>query len=388
VGDRANHQGWTSSADRLYARAAGLRAPLRNRVARPRLQRDAVEFHVPIMVAAMKTESTPRPKCQRPCPSRLLAMVEGSEKYRKHCILMENCNYDRPEMMVYNMVRQGCSARSPCRGRLSPRSALDQVRRHRRRIVAARVGHEAERQHLPDAWTGSIANCLDINRGDRFDYLVSMSGPSRGLQAWAAEHVPADSPKRHEKYVLGDINVSLIKTANGRRSSCSTRRTCRGPTAASTKWKARRACSRAIRIAIRRGRGKADTCRRCRTARDVRASAVERDRRPSCGRWSRRHGLHRGLPLDQVPARGKPTDFNVYRRRITERRRGFKRTVGGNAQPGGRLPNFTRGAGRRRPRCRFCICDGGACERRRRALGGGPQTQPINDDPLSQSAKT
>ena len=43
-----------------------------------------------------------------------------------------------------------------------------------------------------------------------------MSGPSRGLQDWAAEHVPADSPKRQEQYVLGDVNVSLIKTARGR----------------------------------------------------------------------------------------------------------------------------------------------------------------------------
>jgi hypothetical protein len=57
---------------------------------------------------------------------------------------------------------------------------------------------------------------MDINRGDRFDYLVSMSGPSRGLQDWAKEHTPADSPKRNEKYVLGDINCSLIKTARGR----------------------------------------------------------------------------------------------------------------------------------------------------------------------------
>jgi hypothetical protein len=43
-----------------------------------------------------------------------------------------------------------------------------------------------------------------------------MSGPSRGLQDWAAAHVPADSPKRRERYVLGDVNLSLIKTARGR----------------------------------------------------------------------------------------------------------------------------------------------------------------------------
>jgi hypothetical protein len=56
---------------------------------------------------------------------------------------------------------------------------------------------------------------MEINRGNQFDYLVSMSGPSRGLQAWAAEHLPAESPKRNERYRLGDVNVSLIKTMRG-----------------------------------------------------------------------------------------------------------------------------------------------------------------------------
>jgi hypothetical protein len=57
---------------------------------------------------------------------------------------------------------------------------------------------------------------MDINRGDRFDYLVSMSGPSRGLQAWASEHFPPDAPERKEQFVLGDVNVTLVKTARGR----------------------------------------------------------------------------------------------------------------------------------------------------------------------------
>ena len=68
----------------------------------------------------------------------------------------------------------------------------------------------------PTHGLGPIANCLDINRGDRFDYLVSMSGPARGLQDWAREHFPADAPERREQFVLGDVNTSLIKTARGR----------------------------------------------------------------------------------------------------------------------------------------------------------------------------
>ena len=43
-----------------------------------------------------------------------------------------------------------------------------------------------------------------------------MSGNSRGLQLYAKEHFPAESPVRREQYALGDVNVSLIRTANGR----------------------------------------------------------------------------------------------------------------------------------------------------------------------------
>jgi hypothetical protein len=43
-----------------------------------------------------------------------------------------------------------------------------------------------------------------------------MSGPSRGLQDWAREHLPADAPERREQFVLGDVNTSLLKTARGR----------------------------------------------------------------------------------------------------------------------------------------------------------------------------
>ena len=66
------------------------------------------EFHVPIMLAAMKNgkhtaTEVPAAMTVDDC----WAMVEAAEKLQKHCVLMENCNYDRMEMMVYNMVRQG-----------------------------------------------------------------------------------------------------------------------------------------------------------------------------------------------------------------------------------------------------------------------------------------
>jgi Oxidoreductase family, NAD-binding Rossmann fold len=176
------------------------------------------EWHVPIMLAAMKNgkhaaTEVPAAMTIEDC----WAIVESAEKHRRHCVLMENCNYDRMEMMVYNMVRQGAfgeilHAEGGYLHDLRAIKFADEGEGLWRRAWAAKVNGNL----YPTHGLGPVANCLDNNRGDRFEYLVSMSGPSRGLQDWAAAHVPADSPKRRERYVLGDVNVSLIKTARGR----------------------------------------------------------------------------------------------------------------------------------------------------------------------------
>jgi hypothetical protein len=176
------------------------------------------EFHVPIMLSAMKNgkhtaTEVPAAMSVEDC----WAIVEAAEKTRRHCVLMENCNYDRMEMMVYNMVRQGVlgdvlHAEGGYLHDLRAIKFADEGEGLWRRAWATKLNGNL----YPTHGLGPIANCLDNNRGDRFEYLVSMSGPSRGLQAWAAEHLPPDSPKRRERYVLGDVNVSLIKTARGR----------------------------------------------------------------------------------------------------------------------------------------------------------------------------
>jgi hypothetical protein len=61
-----------------------------------------------------------------------------------------------------------------------------------------------------------VAQCLNVNRGDAFDYLVSMSSPSRGLQEYAAATFGRDSSQAKERFVLGDVNTSLIKTKLGK----------------------------------------------------------------------------------------------------------------------------------------------------------------------------
>lgn len=67
----------------------------------------------------------------------------------------------------------------------------------------------------PTHGLGPVANYMGIQRGDRFDYIVSMSTPQRGLDAYRKAHLEKSDPRWAEHYVTGDMNTSLIKTANG-----------------------------------------------------------------------------------------------------------------------------------------------------------------------------
>jgi predicted dehydrogenase len=175
-------------------------------------------WHVPVCVAAM--ENGKHAATEVPAAYTLedcWRLVETAEARGKHCAMMENVNYGRWEMLVFHMVRQGLFG-----------EVLHGEGGYLHDLRAIKFASEGEGLWRRDhAWTrngnlypthglGPIANCMDINRGDRFEYLVSMSGPSRGLQEYAREHFPADAPQRRETFALGDVNVSLIKTANGR----------------------------------------------------------------------------------------------------------------------------------------------------------------------------
>src|ERR1700748_3705542 len=67
----------------------------------------------------------------------------------------------------------------------------------------------------PTHGLGPVANYMRIQRGDRFDYMVSMSSPQRGLDAWRKQHLQPDDPRMKERYICGDLNTSIIKTTAG-----------------------------------------------------------------------------------------------------------------------------------------------------------------------------
>ncbi len=175
------------------------------------------QWHVPVCLAAMqngKHAATEVPAA--PTIEGCWALVEMAEKTGRHCVMMENCNYDRPELLALSLVRRGLlgdlvHAECGYLHDLRDIKFADEGEGLWRRAWAER----RDANLYPTHGLGPVANSLDINRGNRFDYLVSMSSPSRGLQQWAESHYPEGHPKRRERYRLGDVNTSLIKTARG-----------------------------------------------------------------------------------------------------------------------------------------------------------------------------
>jgi hypothetical protein len=58
---------------------------------------------------------------------------------------------------------------------------------------------------------------MNVNRGDKFDYLVSMSTPARGRELFAREHFAPDHQwNQISHWKCGDLNTSLIKLHSGK----------------------------------------------------------------------------------------------------------------------------------------------------------------------------
>ena len=68
----------------------------------------------------------------------------------------------------------------------------------------------------PDHPMASMLPALDINHGDRFDYIQSMSSNSVMLNNYAALNYGKDSLYAKAKVSLGDYNASIVRTINGK----------------------------------------------------------------------------------------------------------------------------------------------------------------------------
>ena len=175
------------------------------------------EWHVPVCLAAMKAGKHAATEVPAAVTvDECWQLVEAAEKQQRHCVMMENCCYDRREMLTFVLAQRGLLGEL-LHGECGYLHDLRAIKFGRDSEGLWRRAHSVRRNGnlYPTHGLGPIAQCMNVNRGNRFDYVVSMSGNSRGLQLYAAEHLAADDPRRKETYKLGDVNTTLIRTVAG-----------------------------------------------------------------------------------------------------------------------------------------------------------------------------
>jgi predicted dehydrogenase len=175
------------------------------------------EWHVPMAVCAMKNGR--HAAIEVPAATTIdecWELVNTAEKTRRHCIMLENCCYGETEMLFLNMVRLGL---------LGELTHAEAGYLHDLRAVLydqTSEGNWRRRYHArldgnlyPTHGLGPVAQYLGINGGDKFDHLVSLSSLEHSLSK-QRDALPNNDPRRMEKFVCGDMNTTLIKTALGR----------------------------------------------------------------------------------------------------------------------------------------------------------------------------
>ena len=146
-------------------------------------------------------------------------LVNTAERTRKHCIQLENCNYDFFEMATLNMAQKGLFGEIV---------HAEGAYIHDLRFLNFndstgywnmwRLKHNQEENGnlYPTHGLGPIAHILNIHRGDRMEYIVSVSSNQFGMTAYAKEKFGDDSDYAKREYLNGDMNTSIIKTVNGK----------------------------------------------------------------------------------------------------------------------------------------------------------------------------
>ena len=140
-------------------------------------------------------------------------IIETAEHTQKHCMMMENCNYNEEELWVLNMIKEGV---------FGDITHTEGAYLHDLRALMLhdtyyegqwRLHEHAERNgnFYTTHGLGPISFYLGIGRGDTFSHLTSMSSRELNLSIAAKKY-------KHpiQSYKCGDMNNTLIKTEKGK----------------------------------------------------------------------------------------------------------------------------------------------------------------------------
>ncbi|MFT4222993.1 Gfo/Idh/MocA family protein [Dysgonomonas sp.] len=148
-------------------------------------------------------------------------LVDTAEQTQRHCMMLENCCYDSFELNTLHMAQQGVFGEI-----LHVEGAY--IHDLRERVLSNEFGkrHPSNWQTMynvqhtgnpyPTHGLGPVCQLLNIHRGDKMNYLVSMSTKQYGMKQYAQEKFGPDSLEASLDYRLGDMNSTLIRTQKGK----------------------------------------------------------------------------------------------------------------------------------------------------------------------------
>ncbi|MFY0653670.1 MAG: Gfo/Idh/MocA family oxidoreductase [Cyclobacteriaceae bacterium] len=145
-------------------------------------------------------------------------IVDTSEQTGKHCMMMENVNYGREELIYLNMCRQGVIGEL-LHGEAAYIHELRGQMTSERSTGSWRTYHYAKRNGnlYPTHGLGPVAQYMNLARGeDNFRFMNSFSSPGKGRNLYAKKNFDADHKWNALNFEGGDMNTSIIKTTLGR----------------------------------------------------------------------------------------------------------------------------------------------------------------------------
>ncbi len=179
------------------------------------------DYHTPMSIAAMKAGN--HVACEVPIALTIKdcwEVVKTSEATKKHCMMLENCCYDFFEMLTLNMVRQGLFGELVHAEGAYIHDLLDLnfAKNGYDNMWRLRENIKLNGNLYPTHGLGPVAQCLNINRGDKMDHLVAVSSSDFMMGEKAKELAAKDSFFQEfvgKKY-RGNMNTTLIRTAKGK----------------------------------------------------------------------------------------------------------------------------------------------------------------------------
>jgi len=180
------------------------------------------EWHTPMSVDAMLAGVD---ECWQ--------LVRTQEQTQTPFMIMENVCYRRDVMAVLNMVRQNVFGElihleGGYQHDLREVKMNDGVNYYGGGVEFGEKGfseakwrtlHSVHRngELYPTHGIGPVGTMINLNRGNRFEYLTSMASKSRGLHDHIVRHPKGgkDHPNAAVNFRLGDVVTTSIMTANG-----------------------------------------------------------------------------------------------------------------------------------------------------------------------------